>query len=75
MYPPESFISFPKMINQQNLISIDIFVTFNAKEILIEIMKLFIAINQLRRFTKVSENDSRNFYDKHLIEKGEWCLP
>ena len=62
MHPFEYSISFPKMINRQNLICFDILrlaflVTYYIKEILIEIMKLFTEINNQRRFTKVGEND------------------
>lgn len=65
MHPFEYFISFPKMIDRQNLIPFDILRTSQngiscyilCKKILIEIMKLFTAINNLRRSTKVSEND------------------
>ena len=62
MHPFEYFISFPKMIDRQNLIPFDtsqngISCYILCKKILIEIMKLFTAINNLRRSTKVSEND------------------
>ena len=51
------FISFPKLINRKITYQSDFFITFYVKEILIKIMKLFTAINKLRRFIEVSEND------------------
>ena len=63
MHTFEYSISFPKMINRQNLIFFifcahdSFLVTYYIKEILIEIMKLFTEINNQRRFTKVGEND------------------